>query len=165
MKKRSRYSIAFLYYAITPLFIALDLIWGVNVRVAVLDDMPLYRNLYYVLCLVLGVVTYLLPIFSPIVAFVESTVILVLIAVSLLLPYIEAVTQVGDPLTADWTYGEVFTSEYVTNLIIVGAMATITFHSSTRALAKMMGLAGSGDGPLHSGFGPDRPRRPDDTLG
>ena len=36
-----------LYYYITPLFILLDYVWGISIRAAVLDSMPLYKNLRF----------------------------------------------------------------------------------------------------------------------
>jgi len=55
MGTRGRYSIPSLYYYITPLFVLLDYGWGISVRVAVLDSMPLYKNLYYGFCILCGV--------------------------------------------------------------------------------------------------------------
>ena len=53
-----RYSIPRLYYLVTPAFILLDYFGGINVRVAVLDDMPVYKNLYYGFCVLCGVAVY-----------------------------------------------------------------------------------------------------------
>jgi len=47
MTIRGRYSVPSVYYCITPLFILLDYAGGLSIRVAVLDSMPLYKNLYY----------------------------------------------------------------------------------------------------------------------
>ncbi len=41
-----RYSIPRLYYLVTLAFILLDYCGGISVRVAVLDNMPVYKNLY-----------------------------------------------------------------------------------------------------------------------
>ena len=68
MGLRGRISIASLYYYATPVFILLDYFGGVNVRVAVLDAMPLYKNLYYGFCILCGVGVYALPRLTPVVA-------------------------------------------------------------------------------------------------
>ena len=42
-----------LYYAATILFLLLDFVLGVNVRVAFLEPFPIARLAYYVVCFVL----------------------------------------------------------------------------------------------------------------
>ena len=56
MAAATRVSFLRWYYLATPLFWLVGAIWGVNVRVAFLDDFPVGRNAYYLLCFVLGVV-------------------------------------------------------------------------------------------------------------
>jgi len=63
-----RNSFARWYFYITPLFILLDLIFGINVRVSALETMPLYKNLYYGFCILCGVCMYIIPRYSAVVA-------------------------------------------------------------------------------------------------
>ena len=62
------------YFYITPLFILLDYILGLNVRVSALDSMPGYKNLYYGFCILCGVLMYIIPRFSALIAFIESLI-------------------------------------------------------------------------------------------
>ena len=55
MATRGRYSIPSIYYYATPVFVLLDYGWGISIRAAVLDSMPLYKNLYYGFCVLCGV--------------------------------------------------------------------------------------------------------------
>jgi len=89
MNDSTRYSIPRLYYFVTPAFILLDYVWGINVRVAVLDEMPLYKNLYYGLCILCGVIVFVRPRLSALVALAESSVILLLTLVGVFWPYVQ----------------------------------------------------------------------------
>src|SRR4030042_621506 len=124
MSGLARYSLPRLYYLVTPGFILLDYFAGLNVRVAVLDDMPLYKNLYYGLCLLCGVAVYLLPRYSAIVALVESPINFLITILGLFLPYIRSLEHVAD-LSGDWKAAETFSIEGCTNLILAGAIAAL----------------------------------------
>ncbi len=50
-----------IYYYLTPAFISLDYFGVANIRVAVLDSMPVYKNLYYGFCVACGIVVFFLP--------------------------------------------------------------------------------------------------------
>ena len=69
-----RNSAARLYFYITPLFILLDYVLGVNVRVSALDSWPVYKNLYYGFCILCGVCMYFVPRYSAIVTLFESII-------------------------------------------------------------------------------------------
>lgn len=134
MMIHGRHSITSLYYYITPLFIAFDYLIGINVRVAVLDAMPLYKNLYYGFCILCGIGMFALPRCTPIVALFESSFNILLIVLAVFLPYIQTVVQFDNILDANWQAASVFTIPYVVNLILAGTVATIAFHGSLRAL-------------------------------
>ncbi len=68
MNKGLGHTIPRSYYLLTPAFILLDYAVGVNVRAAALDAMPLYKNLYYGFCILCGVVVFVWPLASAVVA-------------------------------------------------------------------------------------------------
>jgi len=88
-----RYSIPSIYYFMTPVFIVLDYLFGINVRVTVLDAMPRYKYLYYGFCLFCGIGMYVLPRCTPVVALFESTLNILLVVLTVFLPYIKMVTS------------------------------------------------------------------------
>lgn len=132
-------SITGLYYYITPLFILLDYLFGINIRVTVLDSMPQYKFMYYGFCIVCGIGMYVLPRCTPIVALFESTLNILLVVLTVFLPYINMVSQFDNILDADWQPMNVFTTPHIINLILAGTIATFAFYGSLRIL----GLTGT----------------------
>jgi hypothetical protein len=130
-----RYSIPRLYYLVTPAFILLDYFGGINVRVAVLDGMPLYKNLYYGFCILCGVAVYFLPEYSVVVALFESPVNLPITILGFFLPYIERIKQLDDILNTDWSPGPNFSTQYVTNLLLAAGISVFAFRHANNALS------------------------------
>jgi len=129
-----RYSIPSIYYFMTPVFIVLDYLFGINVRVTVLDAMPRYKYLYYGFCLFCGIGMYVLPRCTPVVALFESTLNILLVVLTVFLPYIKMVSQFDNILDADWQPASVFTLQHMFNLILAGTVAAFAFYGSLRAL-------------------------------
>lgn len=124
-----------LYYLVTPAFILLDYLAGINIRVAALDAMPVYKNLYYGLCVLCGVLVLVLPAASAVVAFVESTILIFLTVPAVFRPLVENVEQFAD-LDADWQAAQAFQLEGAMNLLMAAAIAVLAFRMSLAALAK-----------------------------
>jgi len=134
METRGRFSISSLYYYITPAFILLDYFGGINVRVAVLDGMPLYKNLYYGFCILCGVVVYFLPWLSAAVALFESIIIIFMTVLGFFLPYVRYLKAADDILNTDLrAFGE-FGAANAMNIVMALAIAIISFRSSIQAL-------------------------------
>ncbi len=123
-----------LYYTITPLFILLDYVWGINVRAVVLDSEPMYKGLYYGFCVLCGVVIYIVPRLSPVVALVESTIIFMMTVLSVFIPYVQSIVQMDNILDADLQYASIVSVPYIVNLVLAGGMAAFTFNKSLRVL-------------------------------
>lgn len=87
------------YYLATPLFWLAGAIWGVNVRVAFLDDFPAGRNLYYVACFIIGVVSLVAPRRAGRLAFYESAANLGLLILSVGVWYLHMLDWAGSPST------------------------------------------------------------------
>ncbi len=112
------------YYWATPLFLGLDLLLGLNVRVAGLDGRPGARFAYYAFCFAcLGLASWRPHLAGPVGA-VESTVNLVLLVLSVLMPIVTL------PTTFDRGGLESFpiTPEYMLNFIIAGSVCVLAIR-------------------------------------
>ena len=137
MNDSTRYSIPRLYYFVTPAFILLDYVWRINVRVAVLDEMPLYKSLYYGLCILCGVIVFFRPGFSAVVALAESSVILLLTLVGVFWPYVQIATLPEEEFDAALAG---FTIQRVVNLFLAGFIALVGIYTSKDAVAGACGF-------------------------
>ena len=122
-----------LYYAITPAFILLDYFCGINIRVSVLDNFPLYKGLYYGFCILCGVIIFLIPRSSPFVALIESIIIIVMIVLGVFMPYLQSITESFDILNADLETMYI-SPEHIINFVLAGSIAAFTFRKSLREL-------------------------------
>ena len=69
------------YYAATPLFLAAEWLWGLNIRVPFFLVNPVLRYSYYGFCCACGIANYVRPRWTPFVALFESSInILLLVA-------------------------------------------------------------------------------------
>lgn len=137
MVNHGRYSIPSIYYYMTPLFIALDYLFEINIRVTVLDSMPHYKPLYYGFCIFCGIGMFVLPRCTLILALFESVLNILLVVLTVFLPYVQILMQPDNILEAEWSTPKVFTIRYIINLILAGTIATFAFHGSLRALGLM----------------------------
>jgi hypothetical protein len=134
MNTDARQSIAKLYYYVTPVFVLLDYLAGVNVRVAVLDSMPLHKSLYYGFCVVCAVSMYAAPRYTAVVALFESAINFSMTTTGLFVPYARHIAYTDDVLNADWELANVFTTPRIVNLILAGVVAILVFKGSLRTL-------------------------------
>jgi len=141
MERPVRYVIPRAYYLMTPAFILLDYGAGVNVRAAVLDAMPVYKNLYYGFCILCGVIVFAIPRASAVVAIAESSIIVFMTAAHVFLPVLEMVRHVDD-ISGDWRMAESFGLEGAVNLVMAGAIAAVAFHLNLRCIAEAGGWTG-----------------------
>jgi hypothetical protein len=143
MRIYGKLSITSLYYYGTPLFILLDYFGGINVRVAVLDSFPLYKNVYYGFCILCGIGMYALPRGTPIVALFESAINILLIVLAVFLPYVQTVLQTDNILYSNWEAESAFAIPRIVNLVLAGTVAIFAFHGSLNVL----GLSGNRSDP------------------
>ena len=129
------------YFYITPVFILLDYILGINVRVSALETMPLYKNLYYGFCILCGICMYVIPRYSAVVALLESSINIIMLVLGIILPYIRTVTALmDDVLGADFTVLEKSLKvQPMVNLFIVGSCLILTFRKSIETIAESFG--------------------------
>jgi hypothetical protein len=143
MQKPTRYAIPRCYYLLTPAFILLDYGAGVNVRTAVLDAWPVYKNLYYGFCVLCGIIVFIMPRVSAVVAICESVIIILLTILGLFLPVLEAIERVAT-LEGDWGAAESFGFEGATNLIMAGTIAFLAFRLNVASIAQSSNSADRG---------------------
>jgi hypothetical protein len=134
MRRPTRYAIPKFYYLLTPAFMLLDYAGGVNVRAAVLDTWPVYKNLYYGFCILCGILVFVVPRASGVVAISESLIIIVVTMVGLFLPVLEAIEHVAT-LEGDWGAAESFGFEHATNLGMAFTIAIVAFRLNLGAIA------------------------------
>jgi len=136
-----RNSIARWYFYITPLFILLDYVLGVNVRISALGSMPVYKNLYYGFCILCGVCMYFVPRYSAVVTLFESIINFGMIVFSIFMPYIRNMIYAEDILNADFKAMEAsLNTQSIVNLLIVGSFVIMTFRTSIETIAEGFGF-------------------------
>jgi len=138
MERLARHVIPRFYYYITPLFILLDYFFGINVRAAILDTMPLYKNIYYGFCIMCGVGVFVFPRLTPVVTLFDSTASILGIVLTVYLPYIRFITQTDDVLNTDMPMAAGISIPCTINLILVGVMAIIGFYGCLNELQLSM---------------------------
>ena len=123
MPAATRLSFLRWYYIATPLFWLVGVIWSVNVRVAFLDDFPLGRNAYYLLCFVLGIVMLRAPQYASRIAFAESTANLGLLILSVAVWYLRMLDWAAGPSVAV----RVVTPAELVNFVLTAVVAGVSY--------------------------------------
>jgi len=134
MSTYDRHFIPRWYYYATPLFILLDYLAGINVRVAALDSLPLHKNAYYGFCIICALGISIFPKYSVVVVLLESTINFLMVILLLLLPYVRF-AMLEDILSTDWGSGSGFSVPRVINLLLAGFIAALAIQASSRKLA------------------------------
>jgi len=134
MSLDSKYMVPKFYYYITPLFILLDYFGGFSVRAAVLDSMPMYKNLYYGFCIFCAIGIYFRPILSAVVALFESMIIVLMTVLSVFLPYVRCLMEADDVLNTNWDFTNAFSVPRIVNIVLSGTVGIFAFHGSLRML-------------------------------
>ena len=119
-----------IYYAATAVFLLLDYVLGINIRLASLDTLPGWRAAYYVVCFgCLGLLMWR-PAWSLWVTTTES-----LLTLSMLIISMGArVFTVSDAMLETGT--GVVTGEEIVNFIIAGGAAWIAYTRGSLAIQK-----------------------------
>ena len=132
------------YYLASPLFLAVGLWWGTEIRVTFLPDLRL-RFAYYVFLSGLGLLTHFKPASAPWVALTESAANLFLIMAWILLPLYSALDAVeGGPVGVPYTVNQVL----VNGGLAGGFFLAGFYHAQARVLRRFPWLGGPrGRGP------------------
>lgn len=122
-----------IYYAATAIFLLLDYIFGVNVRVAFLEPWPLWRSLYYLFCFAcLGVMLWK-PALTTVVSTGES-----LITLSALILHMGIrVMSLSVGVMEHGADGLIHVEE-ILNFVISGSMAWWGWQRGSREIQKQL---------------------------
>lgn len=117
------------YYIATPLFLIIELLSGISLRVPIFLSMPL-RCFYYGCCFACGTVCYLRPRATPAVALIESSLNIGVVFIGFGAAMIKAAYLVAETTTVP----EVLTVKGVINFVVVGTVWIISFYHSQALL-------------------------------
>jgi hypothetical protein len=121
------------YYAATVLFLLLDYLGGINVRLAFLDSWPVWRGLYYLACFgCLGLIAWR-PGLATMVTTVESLLTLAALIISM---GARVMTMSESALISS---PDIVTTEEIANFAIAGFAAWYGWFRGTEALKKKSG--------------------------
>ena len=123
-------SLVRVYYLLTPLFLLLDVRYGISVRASGLT-LPEYRYLYYGFCLLCAAGCYWQTSYTPLIAMAESSVNLLILFLGVMLPIF---TLVELPLETDAVAS--FNSEKLFNFLLTGIVLVTVFQSAQRELRR-----------------------------
>lgn len=120
------------YYLATGVFLLLDFVAGINIRVAFLAGWPGWRALYYLFCLGCLALIVWRPALTLVVSTVESLLTLTVLILSM---GVRALTQSVVALEGG---GALISAEEVINFFIAGSVALIGWFHGTRVLQKSL---------------------------
>ena len=113
------------YYLGTPVFFLADVLFGLNVRVAFLDQLPTIKFIYYIVVFGLGIVAWRKPEWTTRIGLFESTTDVVLIILSVAFWYFgvldAAASETGMPLAPS---GEELVN-FVLSAVVAGTSYTL----------------------------------------
>jgi len=116
------------YYLLTPLFIVLDTLFGLNVRVSGLAP-PELRYLYYGLCLLCALGCYWQSRYSALIAMAESSINLLVLLASVMVPIVRLADLAGDTTASAGISGY-----NVVNFLLTGGILLTVFSSAQEEL-------------------------------
>jgi len=118
------------YYLLTPLFIVLDALFGLNFRVSGLAS-PELRYLYYGICLLCALACYWQSRYNALIAMAESSANLLILLTGIMIP----IVRPGD-LTGDTAASAGISGDHLVNFLLSGGMLLAVFYSAQEELRK-----------------------------
>jgi len=122
------------YYAATAMFVLLDYVFGINVRLAFLEVWPGWRALYYAICFGCFAIITWRPVLTTLVTTAESLVTLCMLILGMGYRVMTATVTVLETGTG------FITTEEIINFVIAGGAAWLGWFRGTQAIQK--GLRG-----------------------
>jgi hypothetical protein len=116
------------YYLLTPLFIVLDVRFGLSFRVSGLTT-PELRYLYYGLCLLCALACYWQNRYSALITMAESSVNLLILLAGVTLP----IVRLGD-LAGDAPASAGISGDNLLNFLLSGGLLLAVFYSAQQDL-------------------------------
>jgi hypothetical protein len=111
------------YYLGTPVFWVVGALWGVNVRVAFLDDFPVGRTAYYVLCFLIGLIAVRAPWYASRLAFYESAANLGFLILSVGVWYLRMLDWASGPSAV----APVVAPAALVNFVLTATVGTVSY--------------------------------------
>lgn len=134
------------YYIATPLFLIIELLWGISLRVSPFLPTAM-RYLYYTCCFGCGAACYLRPRSTPVIALAESTTNVVLIFVGFGTALIKASVTVAETES----FPEVLTFKSILGFGVIATIWIISFYHSQELVQKIIRKKTDGDKSAHPG--------------
>lgn len=122
-----------LYYAATAVFLVLDYVAGLNVRLAFLDSQPLARAAYYGICFTCLVLMIWHPAWTTLISAFESLVTLVALIVSMAIRTLVVTDQMIETGAGYVTYEEIL------NFMISGSIAYLAWAKGMSRIKEEIG--------------------------
>ena len=119
----NRASLFAVYYLATPLFVVADALLGVNIRIAALPDAS-SRGAYYLFAFACGILCRWRPRITPVVGILESSLNVLLLVLSVMLPLFE----LQETVFTDEPWVTPFSAMSLGNFILSGAVLVASFH-------------------------------------
>jgi len=94
----------------------------------------MYKNLYYGFCIFCAVGIHFRPQLSAVVALFDSIIIVLMIVLSVFLPYIRFLAEADDVLNTNWDIAGGFSIPKIVNILLSGSVGIIAFHSGINML-------------------------------
>ncbi|MDH5619144.1 MAG: hypothetical protein OEZ11_10920 [Gammaproteobacteria bacterium] len=116
------------YYAATVVFLLLDYLGGVNVRVAFLESLPAARLAYYAICFTCLALMIWRPAWTTLIGTFESLVTLIALIFSMALRVLIPTDAIFEENAAFVTYQE------IVNFMISGSVAYVAWTRGLQAL-------------------------------
>jgi hypothetical protein len=121
------------YYLLTPVFIVIDALFGLHVRISGLAS-PELRYLYYGICLLCALACYWQSRYSALIAMVESSTNLLILLAGIMIPMV----RLGD-LTGDTADSAGISGDQLVNFLLSGGILLAVFYSAQGELQKASG--------------------------
>ncbi len=113
------------YYFSTPVLWLIDILWGVNVRAAGFDSLPLLKHFYFGLCILCAIAIWRLPQWSWLISLSESSVNVLSLIVGMLGPYYKFIGSVSEEVPV---MSNPLTPHVIMNFVFAGTAACISFY-------------------------------------
>jgi hypothetical protein len=117
------------YYASTLVFVALDVIWGANLRAVAFGSYPGLRALYYAVLLGCGALSRAQPAWAAPITLIESSFSLTTMALAVLAPYYVFALELREAPGVD-------PLALVFNFLICGSAAVLVFQGALSSVSR-----------------------------
>lgn len=114
------------YYLATPLFIGIDWMLGMNIRLAIPGGAEILYYFYYALCFIAGFLTLKSDMLAALTALLECSVNILLLLLSILWPLL----TIGDRIEAGNDVVFTFGVAELIHFAIVGSMLVLAFYQN-----------------------------------